>query len=87
MLVHKGNAETEIVLKRFEQHCSEERIVFCCYSLLLRSLKAITKESPVVAVILRRSTPNPRIGATVELSGGDARGLLNLIGIGKTLSC
>jgi hypothetical protein len=54
--------------------------------LLLRSLKAITKESAVVAVILGRSTPDPRLGAPIELSGGDARGLLNLVGVGETLS-
>ena len=53
--------------------------------LLLCSLKAIIKESSVVAVILGRPTPNPRIGASVELSGSDARGLLNLISVGKTL--
>lgn len=34
---------------------------------------------------MARPTPNPRIGASVELSGGDARGLLNLIRVGKTL--
>ncbi len=53
---------------------------------MLRSLKAIGKESAVVAMILGRSTPDPRIGAPVELSGRDARGLLNLVSIGKTLS-
>jgi hypothetical protein len=53
---------------------------------VLRSLKAITKESAVVAVILGRSTPDPRLGAPIELSGGDARGLLNRVGVGETLS-
>jgi hypothetical protein len=53
---------------------------------LLRSLKAIGKEAAIVTMILGRSTPDPRIGAPVELSGGDARRLLDLISIGKTLS-
>ncbi len=55
-------------------------------NLVLRSLKAITKESSIVAVILGRSTPNPWVGSQIELSGRDASGLLNLIGVGKTLS-
>ena len=55
-------------------------------ALVLRSLKAITKESSVVAVILERPTPNPGVGTSVELSGRDARGLLNLIRVGETLS-
>jgi hypothetical protein len=38
-----------------------------------------------VAVILGRSTPDPRLGSSIELSGRDARGLLNLIRIGKAL--
>jgi hypothetical protein len=54
--------------------------------LLLRSLKTIGKESAIVAMIFRRASPDPRIGTPVELSGGDARSLLNLISIGKTLS-
>ncbi len=32
-----------------------------------------------------RPTPDPWVGSSVELSGGDARGLLNLIRIGKAL--
>jgi hypothetical protein len=36
-------------------------------------------------MVLGRSTPDPRVGALIELSGGDTRGLLNLIRIGKTL--
>src|SRR6516225_6947804 len=54
---------------------------------MLRSLKAITKEATVVTVILGRSTPDPRLGAPIELSGGDTGGLFNLISVGKTLSC
>ncbi len=38
-----------------------------------------------MAMILGRSTPDPRVGAPIELSGHDARGLLNLIRIGKAL--
>jgi hypothetical protein len=53
---------------------------------MLRSLKAITKESSVVAVILGRPTPDPGLGAPIELSGGDTGGLFNLIIVGKTLS-
>lgn len=40
-----------------------------------------------MAVILGRPTPDPRIGAPIELSGGDTGGLFNLIIVGKTLSC
>ena len=36
-------------------------------------------------MILGRSTPDPRVGSPVELSGGDPRGLLNLIRVSKTL--
>jgi hypothetical protein len=53
---------------------------------VLRSLKTIRKESTRVAVILRRSTPDPRLGASVELSGRDACSLRNLIRVGKALS-
>ena len=53
--------------------------------LLLRSLKAIRKESTVVTRILGRPTPDPRLGSSVELLGGDAGGLLNLHRIGKAL--
>ena len=37
-------------------------------------------------MILGRSTPDPRFGSPVELSGRDASGLLNLIRVGKALS-
>ena len=53
---------------------------------MLRSLKAIRKETAVVAMIFGRASPDPRVGSPVELSGRDARGLLNLVGIGKALS-
>ena len=38
-----------------------------------------------MAMILRRASPDPRIGTLVELRGRDARGLFYLFGIGKTL--
>ncbi len=53
--------------------------------LLLCSLKAIRKEATIVARIFGRSTPDPRIGSPVELSGSDASGLLNLVGKGLAL--
>jgi hypothetical protein len=53
---------------------------------VLRSLKAIRKETAIVAMILGRPTPDPRFGSPVELRGRDARGLLNLVRIGKALS-
>ena len=56
-------------------------------NLLLRSLKkAIRKETAIVAMILGRTAPDPRFGSPVELSGRDASGLRNLIGVGKALS-
>ena len=39
-----------------------------------------------MAMILGRSTPDPGIGSPVELSCRDARGLLDLIRVGKALS-
>ncbi len=55
--------------------------------LMLRSLKAITKESAIVTMIFRRASPDPRIGAAIELSSGDAHGLFNFIIVGETVSC
>jgi hypothetical protein len=52
---------------------------------MLRSLNAITKESAVVAVILGRPTPDPGLGAPVELLGGNTGGLLDLFGRGLAL--
>jgi len=65
--------------------------VFICQTnkkprLVLRSLKAIRKEVSIVAMILGRSTPDPRVGSPVELSGRDASGWLNLIRVGETLT-
>jgi hypothetical protein len=53
---------------------------------MLRSLKTIRKEAAIVAMILGRSAPDPGIGSPVELSRGDAGGLLNLIGEGLALA-
>jgi hypothetical protein len=39
-----------------------------------------------MTMILGRPTPDPRLGSSVELSGRDAYGLLNLVGSGKALS-
>ena len=55
------------------------------HNLLLRSLKAIRKEAAVVAMILGRTSPEPWVGSSVELSCRNAGGLLKLIGIGKAL--
>ncbi len=54
--------------------------------LLLRSLNLVTKDTPIMTMILGRPTPDPRLGSSVELSGRDAYGLLNLVGSGKALS-
>ncbi len=32
-----------------------------------------------------RTSPNPRLGASIELCGSDTGGLLNLLGVSKTL--
>ena len=55
-------------------------------SLVLRSSKAIRKKATIMAMILGRPSPHPGFGSQIELSGRDAGGLLNLIGIGKALS-
>jgi hypothetical protein len=53
---------------------------------MLYSSKAVTKETMQMAPGLGRSSPDPRLGAPVELRRGHACRLLELIGIGKTLS-
>lgn len=53
--------------------------------LVLSSLKTVTKETPAVPWRLRRTSLDPRLGPQIELSCGNVDGLLNLIGIGKTL--
>jgi len=54
---------------------------------MLRSLNTITKEPSIVAVVLGRPTPDPGLGAPIQLLGGDAGGLLDLLRIGKALPC
>ena len=54
-------------------------------ALVLRSLKAIRKEPAIVAMVLRRPTPDPGLSPPVELFGGDVGGLLDLTGVGKAL--
>ena len=54
-------------------------------ALVLRSLKTITKETPVVSRYLWRAPPDPWFGPQVELSSRDAGGLLDFLGIGKAL--
>ncbi len=53
--------------------------------LLLRSLNPVTKKAATMATDFGRATPDPGLGASIELSGGHARGLFALVGIGKTL--
>lgn len=60
-------------------------IGFLIALLVLRSLNTVTKESAIMAMVLGRPAPDPGLGAPIELSGGEAGGLLNLIGIGKAL--
>ena len=53
---------------------------------MLRSLNAITKETPITTRDLRRASPDPGLGSEIELSGRDASSLFDLLGVGKTLS-
>ena len=55
-------------------------------TLVLSSLNAVTKESAKVAMILGKPSPDPRLGSQIELSGGDAGGLLDFLGIGEALT-
>ena len=55
-------------------------------SLLLRSSRAVTKEAMQMAPCFGRPSPDPRFGAPIEVRGGHARRLLDLISVGKTLS-
>ena len=65
----------------------EEKSAVDKLPVMLRSLKAITKETSAVPRRLWRSTPDPGFSAQVELRRCDAGGLLDLFGIGKTLPC
>ena len=55
--------------------------------LVLRSLKAIRKETPITTRCLGQPSPHPGFGSQIELSGRDSGGLLDLLGIGKALAC
>lgn len=53
--------------------------------LVLRSLNTVTKDPAKAAMVLGRTPPDPGLGASIELNRGDAGGLFDLVGIGKTL--
>ena len=53
--------------------------------LLLRSLNAVTKDAPIVAMILGRATPDPGRGSPVELGRRDTCRLLDFLGGSETL--
>ena len=53
---------------------------------MLRSLHAVIKDTPIMSMILGRSSPDPGRGSPVELGRRDTRRLLDLIGVGETLS-
>ena len=55
------------------------------WRLVLSSLNTVTKESAIAAMILGRPTPDPRLGAPVELSGRHAGSLFDLLGVGEAL--
>ncbi len=52
---------------------------------MLRSLNTVTKEMAMMARELGRSSPDPRLGSMVELSRGNASGLLDFVWVGKAL--
>lgn len=52
---------------------------------MLRSLNPVTKETAIAAPRLGRPSPDPGFGPPIELSGGHACRLLDLVGIGKAL--
>lgn len=54
--------------------------------LVLRSSKAIPKETAEVAAWLERPSPNPGLGAMVELDSRNLHGSLDFSRIGKTLT-
>jgi hypothetical protein len=53
---------------------------------MLYSLNTVTKETTIAARILGRPSPDPGLGSSVELSRRNTGGLLDLLGIGKTLA-
>jgi len=58
-------------------------MVWCDAVSLRRSSKAIHEAASERAVWRRRPSPDPGAGVTVELSGGDAGGGGNILGIGQ----
>jgi hypothetical protein len=54
--------------------------------LVLRSLNPVTKDTPIMTMILGRASPDPRLSSPVELSRPDTRRLLDFRGGGETLS-
>ena len=55
--------------------------------LVLSSLNPVRKGTPIVTPGLGRPSPDPGLGAPVELGGGHASRLLDLLGIGEALPC
>src|SRR5205823_4888347 len=53
--------------------------------LVLRSSKAVTKETMQMAPCFGRPSPDPRFGSSIELRGSYLRRLFNLISISKAL--
>src|SRR5258708_40069317 len=60
-----------------------EGSIFLVPAVMLRSLNPVTKDTPIVAMILGRPSPDPGLSSMIELSGGDAGSLLDLARIGK----
>jgi hypothetical protein len=54
---------------------------------VLRSSKAVTKETMQMASCFERPSPDPWLGSAVELGCSHSRGLFNLLSIRKTLAC
>ena len=54
--------------------------------LVLRSLNAVTKDTPIVTSGFGRPSPDPGPGSPIELGHGHTGHLLDLSGIGEALS-
>jgi hypothetical protein len=76
---------TAVLLRVSKGHNGEE-VPATHQELLLRSLNAVTKNTPIMTMILGRATPDPGRGSPVELGRRDTRRLLALIGVSKTLA-
>ena len=55
-------------------------------AVVLCSLNTITKEATESTGHLGRSTPDPGVGASIELGRSNPRGLFDLVGVGKTVA-